>query len=152
MSYRLNLLHPPKTPIKKPVAKAPLYTCPIGWWSVSTDGDVEGRTTRELGQFYGHIAEIAFSLADKVFYSIRFSPVADECIRSVPKERPQYQAKKSAVWVSLGIQSGTWEMNPERRAEWMAFFLNCRDEVSVESHERGAVYYAASYLILREND
>jgi hypothetical protein len=48
---------------------------PIGWWSVQTEGDVEGRTVCNLGTYFGHIAEIAFGLGKSPFYSYHFNPV-----------------------------------------------------------------------------
>lgn len=45
---------------------------PIGLWKVTTEGDVEGRSTTLLGEHYGHVADIAFSLADRNFYSLDF--------------------------------------------------------------------------------
>lgn len=47
---------------------------PVGWWNVTTEGDVEGRTTRRLGAHYGHIADIALTLADQTCYSLQFEP------------------------------------------------------------------------------
>jgi hypothetical protein len=46
-----------------------------GTWKVTTEGDVEGRSTRQLGVFQGHIDEIAFALADKAFYALKFEKV-----------------------------------------------------------------------------
>ena len=35
----------------------------FGWWHVTTEGDDEGRTTRDLGYHYGYLDEIALRLA-----------------------------------------------------------------------------------------
>ena len=43
---------------------------PVGYWKVTTEGDVEGHSTTQLGTHYGHIVEIALSL--KGCYSLRF--------------------------------------------------------------------------------
>ena len=45
---------------------------PVRWWRVETEGDVEGRSIVSLGVHYGHIAEIAFMLADKSYYVLDF--------------------------------------------------------------------------------
>jgi hypothetical protein len=39
-------------------------------WSVTTEGDVEGKSTTNLGTFEGRLDEIAFALADKEYYQI----------------------------------------------------------------------------------
>lgn len=44
-----------------------------GTFEVTTEGDCEGRSVRHLGTFTGYIDEIAFALADKCYYSLRFS-------------------------------------------------------------------------------
>ncbi len=46
-----------------------------GIWSVTTEGDCEGRTTTNLGIHQGFVDEIAFKLADKCYYYLRFEPV-----------------------------------------------------------------------------
>lgn len=43
-----------------------------GVWEVTTEGDCEGRTTRELGIYQGNISDIAVYLKDKVGYTLRF--------------------------------------------------------------------------------
>ena len=47
--------------------KAP-YDKVYGLWNVTTEGDCEGRSVRNLGTYEGNIDEIAFALADKCFY------------------------------------------------------------------------------------
>lgn len=44
----------------------------FGTFVVTTEGDCEGRTTKHLGTYTGFIDEIAFGLADKQYYSLRF--------------------------------------------------------------------------------
>jgi len=44
-------------------------------WTVTTEGDVEGRSTLHLGTFHGKIDEIAFALADKACYKLEFEAV-----------------------------------------------------------------------------
>lgn len=43
-----------------------------GVWAVSTEGDEEGRTSKDLGIHEGYIDEIAFALADKAMYELYF--------------------------------------------------------------------------------
>jgi len=44
----------------------------FGTWTVTTQGDEEGRTTRHLGTYTGTISEIAFALAGSCYYSLTF--------------------------------------------------------------------------------
>lgn len=46
------------------------YDNPFGIWHVTTEGDCEGRSPRDLGFHEGYIDEIALALADKCFYEI----------------------------------------------------------------------------------
>lgn len=43
-------------------------------WSVSTEGDDEGRSTKNLGLYRGSIENIAFHLADKCYYQLYIKP------------------------------------------------------------------------------
>lgn len=75
-------------PMKKKEADRNIeYNIPsrYGYWQVSTEGDEEGKSIRNLGVFLGNIDEIAFALADKVMYTLNFEAVAPDHI-PVPKE------------------------------------------------------------------
>ena len=74
----------------------------FGTWEVTTEGDVEGRTTKNLGNFTGYIDEIALYLANKCYYSLHFKKV-------VPIT--SFQPTGSKVSVQLDISSGTWDNN-----------------------------------------
>ena len=98
MAHKLNI----KVPTKQPKQTALLdpfgykikgFDKPVGWWKVTTEGDCEGRTTSELGKFYGHVAEIAFHLAAKCYYGLDFYPIESLAVNLVtPKKSPQYIA------------------------------------------------------------
>ena len=45
-----------------------------GIWNVTTEGDCEGRTMKNLGVWEGYVDEIAFELADKCFYKLYLKP------------------------------------------------------------------------------
>lgn len=94
------------------------YEAAEGFWKVTTEGDEEGRTVRDLGVYFGFIDEIAFSLADKCFYSLCF-----KLVEPVVKLNP----KKNKVNISLDIDSGTWGMNAEDRASFVGNLLKDRD-------------------------
>jgi len=76
---------------------------PIGRWKVTTEGDCEGRTTKNLGTYDGHVADIAFRLGDRSGYTLRFEPA-----NQLP-ELPELKEKTKKVCISLGIDSGTWD-------------------------------------------
>lgn len=115
---------------------------PVGWWVVTTEGDCEGRTTRNLGTHWGHVAEIAFQLADKSMYGLCFEPVTD-------KEEPKAIGKvitetiRKSVHISIDIKSGTWDMTRENRAKWFQYFLDT-DDVKVKP----STYFASVVLEL----
>lgn len=62
---------------KKEVDRNYEYNVPsrYGYWQVSTEGDEEGKSIRNLGVFLGNIDEIAFALADKVMWSLDFKQI-----------------------------------------------------------------------------
>lgn len=45
---------------------------PMGLWSVTTEGDCEGRTTKQLGEHVGNIFDIAKQLAGQSYYQLSF--------------------------------------------------------------------------------
>jgi len=71
-----------------------------GTWSVTTEGDVEGRSVRQLGTFTGFVDEIALHLADKCYYSLTFKKI--EPVK-------EFTPKKEKVHVQFDIDSGTWD-------------------------------------------
>ena len=97
------------------------YKNPYGLWKVTTEGDCEGRSTRDLGIFKGYIDEIAFALADKCFYSLEFKYI-DEKDYTAP-----LVPESNTVSVSLDVDSGTWDLNSNERAFWARKFLSNRD-------------------------
>jgi hypothetical protein len=84
---------------QKEIEKHNSWASPIGWWSVSTEGDEEGRSTSALGSFHGHIAEIALHLSNKCFYSLRFVPGNPGNPPATPN---RYSATALAAQVSFG--------------------------------------------------
>ena len=123
------------------------YVSPIGWWAVTTEGDCEGRSTDQLGTHFGHVAEIAFHLADKVVYKLTFSPVKNRPVP--PAIRPTYVAKKTGVWIGLGVDSDTWGMSPECRASWFSRWLDVTEpKIECKGSTTTATYYAGCYLEL----
>lgn len=56
-------------------------------YEVTTEGDCEGRSSRSLGIWKGNISDIAFHLADKMFYSLRFEPITINKPNKISKEK-----------------------------------------------------------------
>ena len=83
---------------------------PIGAWMVTTEGDEEGRTTRQLGVWYGHIVDIAKMLAKRRYYSLRF-----QAVESPPVVTGDKETGAGIVQISLDISSGTWDMSRDDR-------------------------------------
>ena len=103
----------------------PAYQNSFGWWSVTTEGDCEGKSTKNLGTYRGHIDEIAFHLADKCYYSLCFHRMKDE-------EMTDFVPKKTSVNVSLDIDSGTWELQGQNRINFFVNMLKDRPGIFVD--------------------
>lgn len=92
------------------------YNNPIGVWRVTTEGDCEGRTTRDLGIYEGHIVDIAAALGRFAYYSLHFRRVEEAKLPPVPDGAQR-------VPIVLDIESGTWGMSPTERADHIANML-----------------------------
>ena len=109
---------------------------PVGRWKVTTEGDVEGRSTTNLGTHEGHIADIARELADKAYYSLYFTPGEPDAGKT------KTQTKPISVPVHLDIKSGTWDLDQsDRVAYFQKMMKGCRN-VKVSK----ANYYACVTL------
>jgi hypothetical protein len=140
---KLNITVPPKTPPKPVIATRSGWESPVGWWNVTTEGDCEGRTTDDLGTFYGHVAEIALSLKCHG-YSLQFSPRPD---MPVPAEVPTYVCiQTKGVHVALNIGSKTWDMAGDRRAKHFTEWFDTDDVVV-----RPGQYYASVFVVLAKH-
>lgn len=135
---KLNLARPTPPPNLPP--KKTGYESPVGWWSATTSGNDDGSTTKNLGTFYGHVAEIALHLADQSFFGIQLSPVLN--VDAI--ERPNYQATGMNVNMSLDVCSKTWDLLSDRRADWFRKWFDT-DDVVVSSSQ----YYASVYVTLK---
>lgn len=95
------------------------YKNPYGLWRVTTEGDCEGRSTKNLGIYQGYIDDIAFALADKCSYVLRFEKICTD----IPK--PTKAIPKVAI--SLDIKSGIWDLNSEERVNFFRNMLQGRN-------------------------
>lgn len=110
------------------------YNNAYGLWRVTTEGDCEGRSVRDLGVHSGYLDEIAFALADKCYYSLCF-----KLVEPLQLDVPQ----RSKVNIMLDIDSGTWDMQGSQRINFVANLLKDRD-VSVNP----CSYYASVELVM----
>lgn len=83
---------------------------PVGFWKVTTEGDCEGRSIRDLGVHEGHVADIAAALAGQAAYGLRFKKV------NPTQEEPLEIKDKGKVSISLDINTGTWDLKKNRPA------------------------------------
>ena len=85
-------------------------------WHVTTEGDCEGKSIKDLGVHVGFFDEIAFALADKAFYELHMSPA---------KEKPEIDItpKAASVMVSLPIETKTWDLKGADRRKYYEKFL-----------------------------
>lgn len=101
-----------------------------GTFNVTTEGDCEGRSIKNLGTYTGYIDEIAFALADKCCYTLCFKLVEPESFDLTPK--------KDTVNISLDIDSGAWDLNIEDATEYLKNFFANRDVEVVDVRGYGS--------------
>lgn len=114
-----------------------MYDSTYGLWEVTTEGDVEGRSTRNLGTHKGHVDEIALHLAKECFYSLHFKLVE-------PIET--FTPAKKEVNVMFDIGTGTWNYDKDGLVRKMKEFFADRPV-----HIKHCNYYA-SFTITTEKD
>lgn len=120
----------------------PRYGKSYGRWIVTTEGDCEGRSTRQLGTHEGFLDDIAFALADRCYYSLNFRPADD-----LPPGMP---ATRDSVQVQLDINSGTWDMSKDDRVKFVADML--KDHPGTKTLVRDGTAYASVTLRLGINE
>jgi len=125
MTYKLKL-NKTIAPSKSSLELA--FPSPIGWWKVTTEGDCEGRSTRQLGTHYGHIAEIAFSIEEGFSYSYRFEKGAEPSgVYGSPED---HHKKRQAVRAKANISIDTF--NYKGGEKTLAKWLDCSGDVVVK--------------------
>lgn len=110
------------------------YDSPRATWHVTTEGDCEGKTTKDLGVHHGSLPDIALALAPSAFYSLQFKQMyVTQWSEVMPAE---------SVNVSFAIESGTWDMPSAQRVTWFRELLHGFDKVCVSESK----YYACVKL------
>ena len=131
MKLKLEKFIEPQKFFEPPPKGSQKYANPIGWWKVFSDGDEEGRSARELGEYYGHVAEIAFSIEQDALYDYRFIP-SEKTLE--PENYPTYIPKRKFAHISLGVDSNTWGLDRgQKRIEWWKNWLDSEDIVVKQS-------------------
>jgi len=96
---------------------------PIGVWKVTTEGDVEGYTLRDLGVFDGHVVDIAAHLALRSYYKLSF--LGKDKRKPAPQTSiPLAKGDERVVHIDMGIDSGTWFLSDLDRVGSIENFLN----------------------------
>lgn len=101
-----------------------------GTFQVTTEGDCEGRTTRDLGIYTGYIDEIAFALADKCYYKLQFTKVEPKKISMIPK--------RDKVEISLDIDSGIWDLDNMSAMRYFKELFCDRDVEVIQTNGYGS--------------
>lgn len=109
-------------------------TSAYGLWRVTTEGDVEGRTVRDLGVHEGWLDEIAFALAEDCYYSLRFINLDPQAFHGLKR------ISKKTVNVSFEF-SGS--MGASERKKYVTELLKDRPNVTVEDCN----YYGSVRLV-----
>jgi hypothetical protein len=119
------------------MAKQTNYSNPFGMWKVTTEGDVEGKTTRDLGTHEGNLDDIAFMLGGKVGYTLEFR-------RVYPEKQLGETPPVSKVHVSLA-DAGLASLPPAERAKYFSDMLIDRPCIVSEGQ-----YYDSVVLTMPE--
>lgn len=126
-----------------PISK---YTNPIGVWRVTTEGDEEGRSIKDLGVCHGHICQIAFKLAHECGHSLMFTATDAKDYFVLPESEAIFSNRKR-IDIHLDIDSNTWSLNPSDRAKWFKSFLNLDESSNIEV--KVSNYYACVTLEIK---
>lgn len=110
---------------------SPLY----GIWTVRTDNDEEGRTTKTLGTFEGWLDEIVLSLADKVYYNLYVSRVEPSTKVSPPT------GSRVRVCLPADLSSST---DSAERINQMLVEAGRGDKCMVEGHMTSVTFICKS--------
>jgi len=150
MKLQIERMDDGKDAVKVPDLGGKWNHSPVGWWKVTTEGDQEGKSIKNLGWHYGHVVEIALSLDVAPCYAYCFSPPPNDApdgMFSAPTEYPAFVQVRKKVAISLPIESGTWDIKGEARDAWFKAWLDSEDVEIVPNPA-----YSSVTVKLKESD
>lgn len=143
--YKLNIARPAPKVTPPPVKTG--YESPVGWWEVTGVFGDEADSREVIGTHYGHVAEIAFHLANKTGWELIFKPVSH--MGTPPKREGAWTASKTVVWIRLDTYQIPSNASDYLKEDWFRNWLNCEDQVEVKAYHAGQRYYHAVCLLLK---
>lgn len=105
----------------------------VGWWKITTEGDCEGKTTRDVAIAFGHLGDLALKYANKAMYGLHFEPAV-----ALTEDAAE------VANVQLAIGSGTWTKNND------AAVMQAISKWLGPGYSVGPCNYYCSYTIERE--
>ena len=102
------------------------YKNPIGWWNVKNQIS-DGGFCEDIGEYYGHVVEIAFHLSDRATYWLEFTKLD----KDAPKVYPVYTAKQKTVNIKFNDEAYP-PLDKDEKNKFYKKCLKCRD-VKIES-------------------
>ncbi len=108
-----------------------------GEWIVTTEGDVEGRSTQNLGVHEGYVDEIALSLANRSYYILNFRRTNTKILKNVSPTKDKTNIK---------VEGMTDSSDRKYRVEEYKKFFAGRDIFVTECN------YYASVTISKEKE
>lgn len=98
-----------------------------GTWTVTTEGDCEGRSVAPLGNYQGTIEEIALHLADRAYYNLYFYPM-------VPVNKGPYLQKKDNV--NIYYNNKQYTITSSNKRQVMLYQLSQRRFCDLSEEEK----------------
>lgn len=101
----------------------------INTWHVSTEGDCEGRTTKNLGVHTGLITEIAKKLSGEAYYALDFK-------ETIPDSERKFKAPRDQVDIRISSKNGYNDVSPEECRDMLRGYI---DQHRVEKGDYGKI-------------
>lgn len=121
----------------------PISLSPYGVWRVTTEGDIEGRSTKDLGIHEGYIDDIAFMLAGSACYGLQFEPIDTRVLA-------RSQRALTEVHISLRVENAPWDANKSALIDYFRCLLSGRDVTVTNSNYCASVRLIAGSTPARQ--
>lgn len=106
-------------------------------YHVTTEGDCEGRSTTDLGIWEGDIADIAFHLADKSYYSLNFSPISVKKPTKITSEKvdiSSFELRDTIISKEI-LGTGNFKIKKGDRYNSYTLYLNEEELKNIKKQE-----------------